>query len=246
MPDPDAGQPAGKKKIKIIPNGPYVVMGGIPLVHKTQVVSEFGEPLTWRKDGGVEFEEEKYYLCRCGKSGIMPYCDAIHREIDFDGTETANTAGPSDTLETFGGARLLVKNDPRLCMNSGFCGLRDTSLSQLVAAASDTKKRALAMAMIEHCPSGALTFKVEPGKADIEPDLPQEIAYTTEITADGPIAGPLWVTGSIEIERADGQPFEPRNRVTLCNCGLSVNKPLCDGTHRREAERLAKEAKTAK
>ena len=55
---------------------------------------------------------------------------------------------------------------------------------------------------------------------------------TTEITSDGPIDGPLWVTGHIPVERADGQPMETRNRVTLCNCGKSKNKPLCDGSHR--------------
>ena len=31
---------------------------------------------------------------------------------------------------------------------------------------------------------------------------------------------------------ADQQPFETRNRVTLCSCGLSKIKPLCDGSHR--------------
>jgi CDGSH-type Zn-finger protein len=33
------------------------------------------------------------------------------------------------------------------------------------------------------------------------------------------------------IERSDGQPVEVRNRVTLCRCGHSENKPFCDGTH---------------
>ena len=49
-------------------------------------------------------------------------------------------------------------------------------------------------------------------------------------------AGPLWVTGGIPIERADGEPLERRNRVTLCRCGLSGQKPLCDGTHRGVGE----------
>jgi hypothetical protein len=93
------------------------------------------------------------------------------------------------------------------------------------------------MAMIERCPSGSYAYALEEGEDDIEPDLPQQIAITTEITSDGPIAGPLWVTGNIPIERADGQPFETRNRVTLCSCGLSNSKPLCDGMHRIEAAR---------
>ncbi len=96
----------------------------------------------------------------------------------------------------------------------------------------------LVMAMVERCPSGALTFQIDENGPDIEPDLPQQVAVTTEITSDGPISGPLWVMGGISVERSDGQPFESRNRVTLCNCGHSSNKPLCDGTHRdMEAKR---------
>jgi CDGSH-type Zn-finger protein len=29
----------------------------------------------------------------------------------------------------------------------------------------------------------------------------------------------------------DGIIYETRNRVTLCRCGESQNKPLCDGIH---------------
>jgi CDGSH-type Zn-finger protein len=90
--------------------------------------------------------------------------------------------------------------------------------------------------MVERCPSGALTYRIEQGQPEIEPDLPVQIAVTTEITSEGPIDGPLWVSGGIAILRSDGQPFETRNRVTLCNCGLSCRKPLCDGTHRSEQE----------
>ncbi|HEY0196583.1 MAG TPA: CDGSH iron-sulfur domain-containing protein, partial [Methanobacterium sp.] len=32
-------------------------------------------------------------------------------------------------------------------------------------------------------------------------------------------------------ESADGYVYEVRNRVTLCRCGQSENKPFCDGTH---------------
>jgi hypothetical protein len=93
--------------------------------------------------------------------------------------------------------------------------------------------RSQVIAMIERCPSGSLTYAIQQGEADIEPDLPEQIAVVTEITSDGPIAGPLWVTGQVPIERSDGQPFETRPRVTLCCCGLSSVKPLCDATHRR-------------
>jgi CDGSH-type Zn-finger protein len=71
------------------------------------------------------------------------------------------------------------------------------------------------------------------------------VALTTEITSDGPITGPLWVTGGIPVERSDGQSFETRNRVTLCRCGHSRIKPLCDGTHRELAEREARRRRIA-
>jgi CDGSH-type Zn-finger protein len=31
---------------------------------------------------------------------------------------------------------------------------------------------------------------------------------------------------------SDGTVLETRNRVTLCRCGESSNKPLCDGSHK--------------
>jgi hypothetical protein len=40
--------------------------------------------------------------------------------------------------------------------------------------------------------------------------------------------GALWVRGGIPIESADGKKYEVRNRVTLCRCGKSENKPFCD------------------
>ena len=58
---------------------------------KTQIVSEFGEPLNWQKDGDIPHAEGPYELCRCGHSKEKPFCDATHCEIDFDGTETAHT-----------------------------------------------------------------------------------------------------------------------------------------------------------
>ncbi len=45
------------------------------------------------------------------------------------------------------------------------------------------------------------------------------------------VSGPLWVRGGIPVVSADGTPYEVRNRVTLCRCGASQNKPFCDGSH---------------
>lgn len=221
------------RRIIVIRNGPYVVEGGLPLVRKRQVVSEFGEPLAWQKEGEITIEETEYHLCRCGGSSNPPFCDGTHRKTGFDGTETAEISLRSGRVEIIpGGRRFHVYRDGSLCMLAGFCGLREAGLEQLVASSDDTKVRSLVMAMVERCPSGALTYRIDAQGADIEPDLPAQLAVTTEITSQGPIAGAIWVTGGIPIERSDGQPFERRNRVTLCSCGQSHNKPLCDGSHR--------------
>ncbi len=222
------------KRIWIEADGPYHVEGDIPLVRKTQVVSEHGEPLTWKKEETIS-AAGPYTLCRCGGSGCKPFCDCTHAFNGFDGTETADPAPTAAREEIIpGGEHIQVKYDPTLCMESGFCGNLLTNIRQMTPQTGDSRVRAQVMAMIERCPSGAYRYALQPGDPDVEPDLPQQIAVTTEITIDGPIEGPLWVTGGIPVERADGQPLETRNRVTLCSCGKSKIKPLCDGTHRRE------------
>jgi CDGSH-type Zn-finger protein/uncharacterized Fe-S cluster protein YjdI len=225
-----------EKKIVIESDGPYQVYGAIPLVRKTQIVSDQIEPLSWRREETLE-AGESYDLCRCGQSQDKPFCDSTHREIDFDGTETADTRPTAARQLIYPGSTgIVVKTDGWLCMNSGFCANRVAKIKQLVQHTEDVNVRSNVIAMVERCPSGSLTYAMGPNEPDVEPDLPQQIAVTTEITADGPIAGPLWVTGNIPIERSDGEPFETRNRVTLCNCGRSQNKPLCDGTHRLPEE----------
>jgi CDGSH-type Zn-finger protein len=221
-----------EKKIVVQFDGPYEVRGGIPLVHKTQVVSEFGEPLTWEKNGTIPTDGD-YCLCRCGRSHEMPFCDGSHAETDFDGTETADTQSITARQETLpGGTKITVRYDASLCMASGFCGCLETTLPEMLLDTADTRVRSLVIAMIERCPSGAYTYSIEEGQPEIEPDLPQQVAVTTDITDQGPCNGALWITGGIPVERADGKPFETRNRVTLCSCGLSKIKPLCDGAHR--------------
>jgi CDGSH-type Zn-finger protein len=225
------------KRIVVTKDGPYVVHGHVPLVEKAQVVSERGEPLTWKTGNRVE-TPESYELCRCGQSSYLPLCDVTHALVEFDGTEAADTRPTAERQQVIpGGKGIVVKRDLSLCMDSGFCGNCRTDVDELTAQTEDTEVRAQVMAMIERCPSGSYVYALEEGGDEIEPDLPPQIAVVTEVTAEGPIAGPLWVTGNIPIERADGQPLETRNRVTLCCCGQSKIKPLCDGTHRDLAHR---------
>ena len=49
--------------------------------------------------------------------------------------------------------------------------------------------------------------------------------------------GPIVIEGDIDLCDASGAKFGigERKRISLCRCGLSANKPFCDGTHGRQA-----------
>jgi CDGSH-type Zn-finger protein len=229
----DTATPRDDKIIIVQPDGPYLVRGGIPLFEKVQVVTEHGEPITWNKVRTYP-TGPSYILCRCGKSKTMPFCDGTHRQGGFDGRETADEGPTAERQQTFpGGVQIYVRHDDYLCMESGFCGTRWSTLEQLMLRSEDTDVRSQVIAMVERCPSGSLVYGLQGGDEDIEPDLPQAIAFTTDILSEGPVRGAYWVTGGIPIRRADGRLMEIRNRVTLCSCGRSRKKPLCDGTHRK-------------
>ncbi|GAA0375532.1 CDGSH iron-sulfur domain-containing protein [Bacillus horti] len=45
--------------------------------------------------------------------------------------------------------------------------------------------------------------------------------------------GSLFVSGGeFELIDAEGNAFETRPKVSLCRCGLTANKPFCDGSHK--------------
>ncbi len=233
----ESENPNEKKIIITQRNGPFLVKGGIPLVEKIQVVSEHGEPLTWKK-GRTYKTGNTYILCRCGKSKNFPFCDGTHSKTDFDGMDTADERSTAERQETFpGGMQIYVRHDDYLCMNSGFCGTRWTTIKQLILLTEEIGARSQVMAMVERCPSGSLVYGLKGEDRDLEPDLPQQIAFTTDILSEGPVRGAYWVTGYIPIQRSDGKLLEVRNRVTLCSCGRSGKKPLCDGVHRTKPDR---------
>jgi CDGSH-type Zn-finger protein len=206
--------------IRVLENGPYVVTGGVPLNRKSVVYSEMHEPLTWRKEAAFD-EEQSYRLCRCGQSSHKPFCDNTHARVGFDGSETAPTTPSAARARRFAGTNITMTDDSILCMHGGFCGNHAEKVWQMMDRTDDTRVRFTVMQMVERCPSGKLGYEID--GVPVEPDLPTAISVTTD--------GPYWVTGGIPITMSNGQTLEVRNRVTLCRCGQSKNKPLCDGTH---------------
>lgn len=44
--------------------------------------------------------------------------------------------------------------------------------------------------------------------------------------------GPYLVKGKVVLVNKDGTEETKEGNIALCRCGLSKNKPFCDGTHR--------------
>jgi CDGSH-type Zn-finger protein len=221
---------ANQFNIKVTRNGPYFVSGGVPLIGQKIVFDAQGQCLSW-KETKIHTDRPTYSLCRCGKSKIWPFCDSIHADINFKGTETASRQSYADLCRKFTGPGLDLTDVKSLCIHAGFCD-RAGGTWDLVSRSSDPKARQIAIEEAANCPSGRLVAWDKAGKA-LETAWPPSIAIVE--SPEGKLApGPFWVRGGIAIESADGEKYEIRHRVTLCGCGRSANKPFCDGTHRQK------------
>ncbi len=56
----------------------------------------------------------------------------------------------------------------------------------------------------------------------------------SEVTITALENGPLEVDGSCTLLASDGTVVKEAAKVFLCRCGHSANKPMCDGSHKRE------------
>ena len=221
----DATTASGPPTITTQADGPFTVDGSVTVRSAMPVVSENGEPMTW-KPGEADVVDSPA-LCRCGASANKPFCDGSHADADWDPADgfpidsTTAERRKAITGPEVSEASLTVFDDPMLCMHAGFCGTAKSNVWEMMEQSDDAGVRATVMRMVEKCPSGRLVNQVD--GEEIEPSLPVEIGVVPD--------GPLWVTGMVPITGASGDTLETRNRVTLCRCGASSLKPLCDGTH---------------
>jgi CDGSH-type Zn-finger protein len=219
-------KPGGGAKIKVSTDGPYLVFGSVPLAEDRIVADPDGTVTKWRA-GKCFPPKDKYTLCRCGESGKKPYCDGAHQKAGFDGTETASREPFLNQAERSDGPGLILTDAVELCAGARFCE-RAGGIWDLVEQSDDPEAKRTAIQEAADCPSGRLVVWDEKGRP-IEPKLKQAINVVEDPPAG--VSGPLWVQGGIPIESADGEVYEERNRVTLCRCGRSSNKPFCDSSH---------------
>lgn len=217
------------KKIKIIKDWPYFVSGNIPLDKQIIWLWNDGEPHSY-----VDWEkfktEENYALCRCWQSSNKPFCDWSHNLYWFAWTETASREKFIDQAEVIKWPTLDLLDNKVLCSLSRFCHPEGWTWN-LTRDSWDMKSRIQAIKESFNCPSWRLVHIDKSTWETFEPTLEKSISLIEDPQAHS--SWPIWVKWWIEIEFSDWEIPETRNRVTLCRCGKSSNKPYCDGTHIR-------------
>jgi CDGSH-type Zn-finger protein len=212
--------------VRVLPDGPYAVSGRVSLSEQIIVVDTNGEAAAWR--AGRRYRvQNTYSLCRCGRSAARPFCDGTHARIGFDGTETASRATYLEQSRLVEGPELDLTDAEALCASARFCD-RGEGTWKLTLHSRRPEAKQLAIEEAGLCPSGRLVAWAKEGGA-IEPGFRPSIGLVEDPQAG--VSGPVWVRGLIPIESAAGKLWETRNRVTLCRCGRSRNKPFCDGSH---------------
>lgn len=227
-------EPKNVKKIKVSKNGPYLISGRIPIRKQVITTNSEGTPIEWRADTNYP-PQEKCALCRCGQSKKKPFCDGTHVKVVFDGTETAGQEAYLNKPKEIDGPTLKLADIEELCASARFCH-RAGGIWNLIPKSVDAEKKRIAIEEACDCPSGRLLVHDKNTKKIIEPDFEKSIGLVEDPTVG--VSGPIWVRGGIPVESADGKTYKIRNRVTLCRCGKSSNKPFCDSSHYPDAENV--------
>ncbi|SFC78623.1 CDGSH iron-sulfur domain-containing protein [Tropicimonas isoalkanivorans] len=172
---------------------------------------------------GTELEvKPSMALCRCGGSSNKPYCDGTHAKKGFE--SRSGTPEGKDRVLSYDGREVTVFFNPRICGHVYECGrtapeVFDSEQRPWVQPDNGTLEQI--EAAVRACPSGALRM----ARTEIpEHRLPDRAQITVEED------GPYWVEGVAPPVPLDAEGATAAKYV-LCRCGMSGNKPYCDGTH---------------
>ncbi|MCH9685943.1 MAG: CDGSH iron-sulfur domain-containing protein [Deltaproteobacteria bacterium] len=194
--------------LTVLENGPLKISGD------TMTVQYCGEPIT--VDAGSDI-----YVCRCGESSNPPFCDGSHAKTGF---VAEPPTGERKDVHVWEGKTIRTFFNPNTCMHVFYCKplkeLRKRELEGDAEAAAEIAR------VVQSCPSGALSYEAKDVPA------PAPVAQPDIDIMEG---GELRIQCAFEIN-ADLQERQASDRATLCRCGLSKNKPWCDGRHKKRPD----------
>ena len=192
--------------IEVLDNGPIRISGdGLDLKYCGEAVET--------KEG------QDVYLCRCGESQNAPFCDGSHSRTGF---VAEPGRGDKSEVRVWEGKPIRTYFNPNACMHVFKCkplkALREREENGDASAAEEIAR------VVQSCPSGALTYESTSVAA------PEETSGAAIEIMDG---GEIRVQCNFDIN-TNLQERQPGDRATLCRCGLSKNKPWCDGRHKKK------------
>ncbi len=127
----------------------------------------------------------------------------------------------SDKVQEYRGERIVVRFDGHRCIHSRNCVLGRPNVfvpnAQGGWICPDNAAPEAVAEIAHNCPSGAITYeRLDSGPQEVAP-----IVNVVRIRENGPLAfhADLQIAGQ-------GSTY----RATLCRCGASKHKPLCDGS----------------
>ena len=189
-------------------NGPY-------LVKKLQSLRN-------SKGADILPDKEVFALCRCGKSNNKPFCDGTHNKINFSSVTDNPSAGK---WRDYVGSKITIHDNRHLCAHAGKCtdGLASVwRMGKEPWIDPDGADVEAIIAVIDQCPSGALSYSIG-GKHIDQENMTDGISVSKD--------GPYNVSGEIALKDPSRDTDDVHGLYTLCRCGASKNKPFCDGSH---------------
>jgi CDGSH-type Zn-finger protein len=219
-------------KVQVLKNGPYLVSGNVPLYPAKIKCGREGIPTEWGIGNKMQ-TTQSYALCRCGQTKTKPFCDGTHAKVNFNGTETSDNEAFDKMAKEIDGPTLKLKDAQILCASARFCH-RGGDIWPQIPKSDNRQLKQNAIRNACDCPSGRLVVTDKTNSKVVEPALEKSVGLI-EDHGKG-VDGPYWVRGGIPVYSAEGKLYEVRNRVTLCRCGKSANKPFCDSSHYPEED----------
>lgn len=125
---------------------------------------------------------------------------------------------------------ITVSFAPDICIHAAECvkglpAVFDTSKKPWINAAGASPDEIIEV--IDRCPSGALKYEL----IDFEPKEKEVKMEKTKITVMP--NGPIMVEGNLSVNKMSGENIKDGEKLFLCRCGHSANKPFCDGSHKK-------------
>jgi uncharacterized Fe-S cluster protein YjdI len=158
-------------------------------------------------------------------------------KVKFDGTERSDNEPFEKMAQEYDGPGLKLKDASILCASARFCH-RGGDVWNVINRTDIPEAKKNVIENCSDCPSGRLVVYDKKMGVAIEPALERSIGAIEDPSKH--TSGPFWVRGGIPVYSADGKVYEVRNRMTLCRCGKSSNKPFCDSSHYPEEDREVK------